>query len=127
MKSTRKIASLKITGRYLSVLLMLFLLNFLTVGNWFVYGEPFSIAGVVIIGNDNSDACDSDKRPITSEEEKSSSKSISNNLTEEYLHDQDLFLHLYTLLASRHNGHVHSHGFGDDHSRLHCPPPDVLA
>ena len=126
MKSAGKIATLQTTGRILSVTLMLFLLSFLTVGNWFVYGDADIVTTAVTNSNDGTND-DTNKIPISSEEEKpSSSKNVSSSLTEEYLHDHDPFLHLYTPLLNAHSDHIHTDGWGDDYSRLHCPPPDDI-
>jgi hypothetical protein len=128
MKRIKKIVSLVISRRFLSVVLMLFLLTFLIVGNSFIYNDDASLAGVVTNSGDNNNSDDSDKRPITSEEEQSSSsKNISGNLTEEYLHEHDFLFHFHTSFSSL-SGiyYIDTHGFGDDHSRLHCPPPDLF-
>lgn len=108
-------------------MLMFFLLSFLTVGNLFIYSDSVSLVNTVTNSNDQKNTDDSDKRPINTEEEKSSSsKSVSSNLTEEYIHDHDFFLHLYISSANTLNGHAYMHGLGDDYSLLHCPPPDCI-
>lgn len=106
-------------------MLMMFLLSFLTVGNAFLYGQDIAEKHSSSAAANADDDKDSSKRPISSEEEKSS-KSPSTNLAEEFLHHHDLFLHLYTIVTIDVNTHLHQHGFGDDHSRLHCPPPDLM-
>lgn len=128
MNNIRKIAS--IGSRFISVGLMLFLLSFLTVGNLFIYDEDQVVVASTTTNDSGNNSTDNkNKQPISSEEEKpSTSKSLSGNLTEEYLHEHDLILHLYnTVIVTPSGDYVHTHGLGDDHSRLHCPPPDFLS
>lgn len=122
--NTKKISFLSSLCRFLSVIVMVFLLSFLTVGNVFIYDKGAGKQSMVL----NQEASDEDlgcnKRPLSPEEEKSSS--ISNSLTEEYLHNSDPFMHFYTLITSSRHEYIHPHGYGDDHSSLDCPPPDQL-
>ena len=128
MRKVNKIVSFILSRRFFSIALMLFLLGFLTVGNAFIYDEDASEMAIVSHSNDDDNKPDdNNKRPISSDEEKSSSsKSVSGNLTEEYLHEQELLLNLYVSSPCLPGDHVHTHGLGDDHSRLHCPPPDYI-
>lgn len=125
-RGIKKITSVLLSGKFLPITLMMFLLSVLTVGNAFLYGQH-ETDQCVLCATANADDEDSNtcKSPVGSEEEKSS-KSPSTNLAEEYLHSHDLFLHLYTIITADVNTHLYQHGFGDDHSRLHSPPPDFM-
>lgn len=102
---------------------MMLLLSFLTVGNAFLYGGNNAPLDTAINSTSSNSDDDCSKRPINPEEEKSS-RSVSSSLTEEYLHDQDRFTHLYVTIISSLDDYIHPHSLGDDHSSLDCPPPD---
>ena len=124
MRDIKKILTIIPVGKLLSMMVMVFLLSFLTVSNAFLYGNnKVSVEQAAPSQDDQSDD-DCSKRPVSPEEEKSSSSRGLSNINEEYLHEHDHFMHLYiTATAPRHE-YVHPHGFGDDHSSLDCPPPD---
>jgi hypothetical protein len=103
---------------------MVFLLSFLTISNSVLFAGQACIEKKIPCPNQDDDDCS--KRPMNPEEEKSSSRSISNSLNEEYLHEHDLFMHLYISEPLPAHYYVHPHGFGDDHSSLDCPPPDQV-
>lgn len=110
-------------GKFLPALCMIFLMGVLTVGNAFLYNtddQHISYSSPI----DADDDIDTSKRPIGPDEEKSSKRVASGNLAEEYLHEHHPFVGLDDIIAHAENGYIHPHGFGDDHSRLHSPPPD---
>ena len=123
MIETKKILTSVPVGKLLSMLVMMFLLGFLTVGNAFIYSNNFSVQSSAQ-ANDNDQSNDTSKRPISAEEEKSTSSRGLSNINEEYLHEHDNLQHLSITITSSQHHQMHPHGYGDDHSSLDCPPPD---
>lgn len=103
-------------------LVMMFLLSFLTVANAFLFADN-ATNDTGISSSRSADDGGTNKRPVNPEEEKPT-RSLSNTLTEEYIHHNDFFFGVYAARVPADYMHGHIYGLGDDHSTLDCPPPD---
>jgi len=82
------------------------------------------VQGNAVAAAASSPGKDSRQQPLSPEEEKPS-RSVSNSLAEEYIHHGNILPAVFENNLSSNHCSVHVYALGDDHSSLHCPPPDL--
>lgn len=97
---------------------MLLALSFLTISNAILFNTK-NIEKLKITANAKS--C---PLPLT-EEEKSQASSLSNTMTEEYLHDHHFVANPKIKPTQTHPEHFYRFYTGKNYAQLHAQPPDM--
>lgn len=108
------------TRNIVSAVFMLLVLSFLTVSNTFLYGSKATAKAQIA-----QDVKKTDKPLPNTAEEKSQSSSISNNITEEYLHEHHSVEHTSFTLNQSHQEPFYLFYTGKNYAQLHAQPPDA--